>query len=212
MPTCGNRLNVPVPLLLVGFIRYGPHCVRNGRTGRCPVVVLSLVGLMSLLGTACQRSDGDERATTTTTSSSTTTTTLDAEKAAVLVAYRSFRTAYQEAGDPPNPLHADLPKYADGTALETATETILAWKSAGWVVRGTVDLAPRVERIEGDRALVRDCLFDGLGIYEAAHPEKLVEPMDTARVLDRVTLTRVGGAWKVAEVERRRGETCTPEP
>jgi hypothetical protein len=73
--------------------------------------------------------------------------------------------------------------------------------------RGVFFRGPPVEHdpdpditIEGDRATIRDCMFDAGETYDA-DDNKVIDPADDKRELSIVRLERVGGAWKVADVE-----------
>src|SRR5436190_9426849 len=143
------------------------------------------VGLAALLlaASAGACSSGSDRpvAATTTSSVSTTATTAQPEPAPV-VAYRAFWQSYLAAADPMNPEDERLRQYATGDELRQVGGAFLARKSAGEVIRGTLDLDPVLVSTAGDEATVRDCYFDHTRIYKAStnQPET---PEDTVRQL-----------------------------
>lgn len=94
--------------------------------------------------------------------------------------------------------------------MRTVTGAFLARKSAGEIFKGTVELAPVVKELEGDRAIIRDCIFDRMGVYDAANPDRLKEPMDTARVLEMIALVKTPEGWKVEDIKKE-AEGCDPE-
>lgn len=159
-------------------------------------------------------SSGKNRAASTTTQpapSVTTVTTaakpsVDAE---VLAAYRSFWDAYLAAGDPMNPQDPRLAEHATDGELETVQKAFLARRSAGEVIRGTLDLTPRVVSVhpDGRAATVTDCYADHTGVYDAASGTR----KDTeSGVRHLVTVEMVlQGTWKVSSVTLER-DGCTP--
>lgn len=125
----------------------------------------------------------------------------------MLTAYRSFWDAYLAAADPMEPLSARLAEHATGKELETLRTAFLARKAGGEVIRGTLDLAPRVVSFVGESATVRDCYLDNTGIYDAATGAR----KDTAtrvRHLITASLVREAGEWKVSDLKRE-GDGCT---
>ena len=168
---------------------------------------------LALVGSACSSGvDGGSAsagATTPSTTSATAGTTASSATAAdaeVLAAYRAFWDAYLVAADPMDPEHPALVAHATGEQLETVQKAFLARKVGGEVIRGTLDLAPRVVSVVDERATVRDCYLDNSGVYDAAGTRK-----DTAsgvRHLITASLVWEGGAWKVSDLQKE-GDGCT---
>lgn len=152
-----------------------------------------------------------EETTSTTSSAPTTITTVVGtpdENQAIIAAYRSFWDAYIAAANPMNPEHPALAERAVGEELDTVRRTILARKSAGEIFQGTMDLAPKVTSVLGDRATVRDCHDDNLVVLDAA-TGTVKEPDDPVRKLVSVALVRGdGGVWKVSTIKLE-DEGCT---
>lgn len=163
-----------------------------------------VAGLVALAG--C---DGGSNAAPTTTApvSSTTETTASADEQQVLADYRAYWDAYLAAGEPMNPEHPDLAAHATGAALDTLQRSFLSLKSAGKVIRGDLDLDPRVVEVKGTAATVRDCYGDNTGVYDADTGEREDEPTGQ-RHLVTATLLLEEGTWKVERLEEE-GLGCT---
>ncbi len=145
-------------------------------------------------------------APTTTPPAPTTSSTSPPEDEAVEAAYRDFWDAYLEAADPMDPSNPVLAEHAVNPQLERLQRSFLARRSSGEVIRGTLDLAPRVVSIEGGTALVSDCYADSTGVYDAESGER----KDTASgVRHEITAELVldGAVWKVRDITRE-GDGC----
>jgi hypothetical protein len=164
----------------------------------------------AVLTASCSPGGGDPVSSTTTkrpTSTASSTTTVDGTEAAVLSGYRAFWDAYLAAADPMDPKNPLLEQHAVGTQLETIQKAFLARRAGGEVIRGTLDLAPRVVSVVGDKAAVRDCYLDNTGVFDAATGTR----KDTAsgvRHLVTATIQLDGSAWKVSDLKRE-GDGCT---
>ena len=180
---------------------------RPRKTARLALRVASLA-VAALVTVACNGGGSDrssERDTTTTTGRPTTTAL--AEEAAVEAAYRAFWDAYLQAADPMNPEHPALAQHATGKELEQLQRSFLALASAGEVIRGTLDLAPRVVSVTGTSARITDCYLDNTGVYDAGGTRK--DAASGVRHLIDVELVLEGGRWKVARIARE-GDGCEP--
>ena len=80
-------------------------------------------------------------------------------------------------------------------------------RSAGKVVRGQVDLAPRVISVDGDTASVHDCYGDNTGVYDAATGARQDKPTGQ-RHLVTATMRLDNGTWKVERLADE-GLGCT---
>jgi hypothetical protein len=169
-----------------------------------------LVALGGIGSCADDDQAGEPDRTTSTASSSETTGTTEApdDEQVVLDRYVAFwNDGYLAAADPMDPTHPALAEHATGEQLETLERAFLARQTNGEVIRGTLDLAPRVVSVVGDTATVRDCYLDNTGIYDAATGER----RDTAtgvRHLITATLVREDGDWKVSDLTQE-GDGCT---
>jgi len=179
------------------------------RTLLKPRLAIRLAATLSvaLLG-ACNGDREPSPATTSTTDQVTTTTSAtEAAERAALEGYRAYWDAYLKSADPMDPENPLLAQHATGPALETVQKAFLALKSAGKVIRGELDLAPRVVTVDGGMATVRDCYGDGTGVYDAATGAREDEPSGQ-RHLVTATLRLDEGTWKVERLADE-GLGCT---
>jgi hypothetical protein len=156
---------------------------------------------------ACSNGKADTSATTTTRAPTTTTSEPSATEQAVLRDYRAYWDAYLTASNPMNPENPVLAQHATGPALEALQKGFLALKSAGRIIRGSFDLAPRVVSIDGVTAVVRDCYGDATGIYDAATGERR-DTQSGKRHLATATLRLDGATWKMERLADE-GLGCT---
>ena len=177
---------------------------------RFPVAVALLLAAAACSGSSSGK-DKEASPTTQPEQSVTTVTTAATPtvETEVLAAYRAFWDAYLAAADPMNPEDPRLAERATGGELETVQKAFLARRSAGEVIRGTLDLAPRVASVNPDRtaATVTDCYADHTGVYDSATGTR----KDTeSGVRHLVTVEMVlQSTWKVASVTLER-DGCTP--
>ncbi len=137
-----------------------------------------------------------------------TSTTSPPEEVVVVAGYQDFWDAYLEAADPMDPAHPVLAEHAVNPQLERLQRSFLARRSSGEVIRGTLDLAPEVMRVEGGTARVADCYADSTGVYDAETGERKDTP---SGVRHRITAEMVldGAVWKVSDITRE-GDGCDP--
>ena len=177
---------------------------------RRPRVPLGVAVLVAVVLSACSSDESpsaDQPGETTTTSTApTTTTTLDPQAAAV-AGYRAFWQAFLAAGDPMNPEDPRLAEHATGEQLAAVRKSFLAAKAAGNVIRGSLDLAPKVVSADATTVVLRDCYGDGTGLYSTATGARQ-DKETTQRVLVTATVTFVDGVWKVSAVKHE-GDGCT---
>lgn len=179
---------------------------------RFPVAV-AVTLLLAAAACSGSSSGKDKEASPTTQPEQPVTTVTTAAKPSVetevLGAYRAFWDAYLAAADPMNPEDPRLAERATGGELETVQKAFLARRSAGEVIRGTLDLAPRVASVNPDRtaATVTDCYADHTGVYDAATGTRK-DTESGVRHLVAVEMV-LQGTWKVASVTLER-DGCTP--
>jgi len=172
---------------------------------------LAGAAVAAVLLTACS-SGGSKRpeqagpTTTTSTAPTTTTTTLDPQAAAV-AGYRAFWQAFLAAGDPMNPEDPRLGEHATGDELAAVRKSFLAAKAAGNVIRGSLDLAPKVVSADATTVVLRDCYGDQTGLYSATTGTRQ-DKDNPSRQLVTATVTLVEGVWKVSRVTHE-GDGCT---
>ena len=179
---------------------------------RLPVTAAAALFVATAACSGSSSKAGGKTSTTTQAASTVTTATTTAKPAVegeVLAAYRSFWGAYLAAADPMNPEDPRLTERATNGELETVQKAFLARRSAGEVIRGTLDLAPRVasKKPDGTAATVTDCYADRTGVYDAASGSR----KDTeSGVRHLITVEMVlQGAWKVSSVTLER-DGCAP--
>lgn len=173
-----------------------------------PARPAAAVVVVALLAAACSNgTSGGASPTTTTSSSTSTTTSTSRAEAAALDGYRGYWSAYLKAGDPMDPENPMLRQYATGAALETVVKAFVALKSAGKVIRGQFDLAPRVVSVDGEVATVRDCYGDNTGVYDASTGARDDKPSGQRHQVT-ATLRLQGGGWKVERLADE-GLGCT---
>ena len=71
--------------------------------------------------------------------------------------------------------------------------------ASGYVVHGTVDVAPRVVSVSGTTAQVRDCYDDKTGLYRISDNQR-VDTDNPLRHQVLMTFEFVHGTWKVAAI------------
>lgn len=172
--------------------------IGNARPTRRGVMVFVALTLAPLGG--CGRSDQDNRRPTTTTDVAVTTTTVDPAKQAVLDGYRAYWDAYLASADPMSPDNPALARTATGPALEAVQRSFVALRSAGSVIRGTLDLAPRIVSLESQVATIEDCYGDDTGVYDATSGKREDTPSGQRHLLT-ATLRLADNTWKVAQLE-----------
>lgn len=173
---------------------------------RSVILAATAVGLAALLAAGCSSDKKGDAAPASSTSVTTTTASSNID-AAVLDGYRAYWAAYVKAGDPMNPEDPQLQAHATGPALETVVKAFVALKSAGKVVRGQVDLAPRVINVDGETASVHDCYGDNTGVYDASTGAREDKPTGQ-RHLVTATMRLDNGTWKVERLADE-GLGCT---
>jgi hypothetical protein len=179
------------------------------RTGRTAVMAAAATALILAL-TACSSSEkkpADSDATSKPAASAPTTITAPDPGAAAVAAYRAFWQAYLAAADPMSPEDPRLAEHATGEELGTVRKAFLAYKAAGQVIRGTLDLAPKAVSVMVDIVLVRDCYDDQTGVYSVATGARQ-DQENPQRHLVTATVVNESGTWKVAAIKFE-GDGCT---
>lgn len=181
--------------------------------GRNRRVAVSLIVVAVFGAAGC--SPGDRKAAPTTSTSTTTTevtTTTASVEVAVQSAYREFWDSFLELGGmtgrfDPNVVIPILRRRTTGAQYETLFKNFQSDRLADIVRKGTVDLAPKVQSVDGAKAILTDCYDDKIGVYRASTGERL--DTDTPdRHPATVELVLEDGAWKIAALTFEDG-TCT---
>lgn len=119
----------------------------------------------------------------------------DALEAAVLEAHAKYLQAIIDSGDPPDPNHPGLLRWATGDALLAWQERRRNQQLEGQFVAGSISSRPSVVDLSDDRAVVEDCLLDRAPVYTRSG--QIVEPAPLKRFLVRTTIMRGNVGWQV---------------
>ena len=175
--------------------------------GRAPTWI-AIGALAFLLGCSSGNDPKPAADGSASASASSASTSADAVNEQLLKDYRAFWIdGYLVAADPMDPTSAALTAHTTGTQLETLQRAFLARKTNGEVIRGTLDLAPRVVSVVGAEATVRDCYLDNTGVFDAATGSRHDTPTGV-RHLITATLQLDSGTWKVSDLKQE-GDGCT---
>ena len=173
------------------------------RYTRARILVAGVLGTATLL-VACN----SDRASRITDPTARTTSTVADLKAAVLADYRAFWDAYLAVVNPMSPGDARLTAHAAGEELQKLNGSFLARKSAGEVIKGSLDLAPVVVDVAADQATVRDCYLDRTQVFDASGSPKAALDTERQLVTVRLILDSTSHRWKVANITHERSG-CT---
>ena len=168
-----------------------------------PIALVVLVG-------ACSSGGSDASPTTSASTSTTAATTSSAppEASAVESGYRAFWDAYLSAADPMNPTNPVLAAHASGDELQQVQAAFAQHFANGEVIRGRLDLSPRVQSVDGSAATVTDCYGDSTHVFDATTGAQK-DPQGDNHFQITAHLVLDGGVWKVSSISKE-GEGCTP--
>lgn len=146
----------------------------------------------------------------TTTELAPPTSSVD-PNADVLAAARAFWDLFIAVGGTAGPfdpvaVKAKLAERTTGQELAALFQFFQGNAAAGYIVQGTVDLAPKVISNDGKTAQVRDCYDDRTGVYRLADGAR-IDTDNPARHQTLMTLIREDGVWKVSAVSDE-GDGC----
>lgn len=119
-------------------------------------------------------------------------------EATVLEAHDNYFKASRASGDPPNPDHPDLIRWATGALLENVRERRASQREAGAYVRGGFDSHPRLLELGPGRALIEDCFLDTAPVFNANGD--IVEAVPDERIYFQTVVVLTDGGWKVSEL------------
>ena len=153
--------------------------------------------------------------TTTTTGAAPATSTSGgdvATNAALTAAVRTFWDTYLEVGRriatlDPTALRERLATRATGEELRQLVAFFTTNKNSGFVVRGDIDVAPKVIAASSTGWQVRDCFDDRTGLYRSDGSR--VDTDNPLRHQVLLSLVSEGVVWKVASMIDE-GYGCTP--
>lgn len=122
----------------------------------------------------------------------------DPANAAVLAAYRSATQAFVHAGVTMNPNDPLLSATMTGQELSTVKKNLIIDRAGDIVARGDITpMHPHVVSTDGTTAVVRDCVYSALLLYDAKTGAAAAgNASGPQNVGITATLTYVDGAWK----------------
>ncbi len=126
----------------------------------------------------------------------------------MLDAYRQSWADLIGAGDPVTPDAPGLSTHRSGKALEVIKAVLNDYASRGVVYRGSVDLHPTVASLNGNKAQIRDCVFDHTEVLDPNTNQIVKAAADHPRWVN-TTMEVVSGGWKVTSFTPENQE-CTP--
>lgn len=147
--------------------------------------------------------------TTTLRAPSSTTSPVTHEQ--VVAAVQGFWDLYLRLGARSGPFDGVetrglLRRAAHGDALLKLYIVLRDNAAAGFVVKGTIDIAPRIVSATEATAVVRDCQDDKTGVYHVGDGKR-IDKDDPLRHRVLTTLEQVAGRWTVSDV-RAEGLGC----
>lgn len=181
------------------------------------------IGVMLLSLLAACGGDGDKASTATDASSepakvlgtvvtatSTTSTTLLPADQKVVDSYRAMWAAVRRALDPPDPASAGLAATHTGPALDAVVTQVQTVHARGAVMRGPVELHPKVISRTETEATIEDCIVDKGHMFDPETGKRI--DTDQPDVVYNHATTRmvlVDGTWKRQSSEQLQ-TPCTP--
>ncbi len=200
---------------------WGMTRIRSGLAITTRLAVLSAVGVLVLTACSGSRSQSTPAVSTSSsapassngpTATSRTTPTTAEPNPQLVAAVRAFWDLYLQLGARSAPFNApdtraQLGRRATGKELAKLYAVFRGNAVAGAVVKGTIDIAPKVVRINGATAQVRDCYDDKTGLYRVSDGKR-IDTDDPRRHQVLMTFTRVGAIWKVSAIKDE-GLGCT---
>jgi len=130
----------------------------------------------------------------------------------IVVAVRTFWSLYLQLGGRVGVFDGvdtqdRLRERTAGAELTRLYDVFEGDAAAGLVVKGTIQISPRVTSITRTTAFVSDCFDDETGLYRVSDGRRL-DIKDRRRHDVLITLTQLGGVWKVSAM-RNEGLGCS---
>jgi hypothetical protein len=176
------------------------------------VVLPACSGSKSQSAPAVSASSSAPSSSNESTAASRATSTTIQPNTQLVAAVRAFWNLYLQVGARTGPFNAAdtrarLGQRATGKELAKLYAVFQGNAVAGTVVKGTIDIAPKVVSITGTTAQVRDCYDDKTGLYRVSDGKR-IDTDDPRRHQVLMTFTRVGAIWKVSAIKDE-GLGCT---
>jgi len=137
------------------------------------------------------------------------TPTPGAESAVVVNAYLRATAAFVHAEQVMDPNDPGLLATMTGQELSTVKKNLIIDKAGGLIARGDITPSdPHVTSFDGQSAVVRDCQYSALLLYDARTGGAAPGVANGAQnIAVTTTMVMVGGTWKIALQDGRVG-TC----
>lgn len=143
--------------------------------------------------------DGTADSGTTAPATVPKTTGPPTEEEAVLAAVQCYWDTIVEANDPPNPDHPGFERCMMGPALEHSRRLTIEHREMNRTVSdptGSTQRTNTLVTVEGDTAVVTECIVDDAVVSDAASGTVLNDRVISAEI--RIDLERHDGAWRVS--------------
>ena len=144
-------------------------------------------------------------ASPTTVATTTTTSPNDV----VIAAWRHYWDVYIAVGEQMHLPDPRLAQVATGEELRTLGGAFLADESEGHILKGSIDLDPKVVSVQDATAQVSDCYFSHILVYDQASGRP-TGPGSSSRTLVSATLALDSGVWKVAAIRHEADDCSAP--
>jgi hypothetical protein len=173
---------------------------RRSRWSSRPRIGAGLLMLALVLVVSDCGGDDDAKADPDERPAPTTTTTLSPEQE-VEQAYRDFIAMTKRAALAPDPTNPEIAARATGDARANFEATLTRLQAEGTQYRtGQRDNQTILSTtIDGDTATLSVCYVGHTGAFDLATAHE-IEPMRVVTSLDKTTLTREDGVWRVSLV------------
>lgn len=138
-------------------------------------------------------------------------TTTTGQNAQLRSAVRAFWDLYLRLGGDTGPFDGTatrrvLAARTTGAELNRLLAYFSSSAASGYIVRGTVDIAPRVVSVAGATAQVRDCYDDKTGLYRIINDQR-VDADNPLRHRVLMTFVLANGVWKASAISDE-GDGC----
>jgi hypothetical protein len=166
-----------------------------------------LATVLAVALSGCGRDAKSAAGPTTTSTSAAVTSTTSAQEAALVDAWRHYWEIYVAVGSEMKLPDARLAQVATGDELRQLGSAFLADATQGHLIKGTIDLDPKVVSVDATSATLRDCYMSHILVVDRASGQP-TGAGSTQRTLVTATFMLESGVWKVAGI-RHEGDGCT---
>jgi hypothetical protein len=173
----------------------------------------TITATLALLSAACGGGEGNSSLGASSVSGTDTsvgegvTTAAPPVEGEVIEDYLAAKEALYAAFHPPDSEDPGLLAHWDGEALSTGQQLLSQLEAGGTSWVATLETNPTVVSVNGDSAIVRDCVLDHIQAVDAATEEPIGEEQESLTHVDS-HLERIDGTWKIVQ-EEELSEPCT---